>query len=173
MLLTLDIDTTPQHLAESLGDRETEADPTVIACIAHVGLLERLEDELLAVPRYADPIVRHGDRQEVGSMLDIDVDLTVLREFGGIGDQVEPDVEDLSLVDGDMRLAGDIAMGWITSRLQERLHDQMLELAMSLTTPFATSGCVSPCRSRASSGWSPSDSIDRGGHIRAPRRLRA
>lgn len=31
-----------------------------------------------------------------------------------------------------------IAMGWITSRLQERLHDPMLELAMSLTTPFAT-----------------------------------
>ena len=31
-----------------------------------------------------------------------------------------------------------VAMGWITSRLQERLHDPMLELAMSLTTPFAT-----------------------------------
>ena len=31
-----------------------------------------------------------------------------------------------------------IAMGWITSRLQERLHDPMLELATSLTTPFAT-----------------------------------
>jgi monovalent cation/hydrogen antiporter len=30
-----------------------------------------------------------------------------------------------------------VAMGWITSRLQERLHDPMLELAMSLTTPFA------------------------------------
>ena len=29
-------------------------------------------------------------------------------------------------------------MGWITSQLQERLHDPMLELAMSLTTPFAT-----------------------------------
>ncbi|MEX0735199.1 MAG: Na+/H+ antiporter [Steroidobacteraceae bacterium] len=31
-----------------------------------------------------------------------------------------------------------VAMGWITSKLQERLHDPMLELAMSLTTPFAT-----------------------------------
>ncbi len=31
-----------------------------------------------------------------------------------------------------------IAMGWITSRLQERLRDPMLELATSLTTPFAT-----------------------------------
>ncbi len=31
-----------------------------------------------------------------------------------------------------------IVMGWITSRLQERLHDPMLELALSLTTPFAT-----------------------------------
>ncbi|MGB5131379.1 MAG: Na+/H+ antiporter [Steroidobacteraceae bacterium] len=31
-----------------------------------------------------------------------------------------------------------VIMGWITSRLQERLHDPMLELAMSLTTPFAT-----------------------------------
>jgi len=31
-----------------------------------------------------------------------------------------------------------IAMGWITSKLQERLHDPMLELALSLTTPFAT-----------------------------------
>ena len=31
-----------------------------------------------------------------------------------------------------------VAMGWITVRLQERLHDLMLELAMSLTTPFAT-----------------------------------
>jgi CPA1 family monovalent cation:H+ antiporter len=30
-----------------------------------------------------------------------------------------------------------IAMGWVTTRLQERLHDPMLELAMSLTTPFA------------------------------------
>ena len=30
-----------------------------------------------------------------------------------------------------------VAMGWITSQLQERLHDPMLELAMSLTTPFA------------------------------------
>jgi monovalent cation/hydrogen antiporter len=34
-------------------------------------------------------------------------------------------------------LALGIAVGWITSRLQERLHDPMLELAMSLTTPFA------------------------------------
>jgi monovalent cation/hydrogen antiporter len=31
-----------------------------------------------------------------------------------------------------------VAMGWVTSRLQEHLHDPMLELAMSLTTPFAT-----------------------------------
>jgi CPA1 family monovalent cation:H+ antiporter len=31
-----------------------------------------------------------------------------------------------------------IAMGWVTSKLQERLDDPMLELAMSLTTPFAT-----------------------------------
>jgi CPA1 family monovalent cation:H+ antiporter len=31
-----------------------------------------------------------------------------------------------------------LAMGWITSRLQEQLHDPMLELALSLTTPFAT-----------------------------------
>ena len=31
-----------------------------------------------------------------------------------------------------------IAMGWITSQVQERLDDPMLELAMSLTTPFAT-----------------------------------
>ena len=31
-----------------------------------------------------------------------------------------------------------MAMGWITARVQERLHDPMLELAMSLTTPFAT-----------------------------------
>ena len=31
-----------------------------------------------------------------------------------------------------------VAMGWITAQLQERLHDPMLELAMSLTTPFAT-----------------------------------
>jgi CPA1 family monovalent cation:H+ antiporter len=31
-----------------------------------------------------------------------------------------------------------LAMGWITARLQERLHDTMLELALSLTTPFAT-----------------------------------
>jgi monovalent cation/hydrogen antiporter len=31
-----------------------------------------------------------------------------------------------------------MAMGWITARVQERLHDSMLELAMSLTTPFAT-----------------------------------
>ena len=31
-----------------------------------------------------------------------------------------------------------IAMGWTTSRFQERLRDPMLELAMSLTTPFAT-----------------------------------
>jgi monovalent cation/hydrogen antiporter len=31
-----------------------------------------------------------------------------------------------------------VAMGWITSKLQEQLDDPMLELAMSLTTPFAT-----------------------------------
>ncbi len=31
-----------------------------------------------------------------------------------------------------------IVMGWLTSQLQERLHDPMLELALSLTTPFAT-----------------------------------
>ena len=31
-----------------------------------------------------------------------------------------------------------IAMGWITTQIQERLDDPMLELAMSLTTPFAT-----------------------------------
>jgi CPA1 family monovalent cation:H+ antiporter len=30
-----------------------------------------------------------------------------------------------------------VVMGWITARLQERLHDPLLELAMSLTTPFA------------------------------------
>jgi Na+/H+ antiporter len=34
-------------------------------------------------------------------------------------------------------LALGIATGWVTSRIQERLHDPMLELAMSLTTPFA------------------------------------
>ena len=31
-----------------------------------------------------------------------------------------------------------IMMGWFTARVQERLHDPMLELALSLTTPFAT-----------------------------------
>ena len=31
-----------------------------------------------------------------------------------------------------------IAMGWITSKWQERLHNSMLELALSFTTPFAT-----------------------------------
>src|SRR5262245_23149504 len=31
-----------------------------------------------------------------------------------------------------------LVMGWITARLQELLHDPMLELALSLTTPFAT-----------------------------------
>src|SRR5262245_50292031 len=31
-----------------------------------------------------------------------------------------------------------IAMGWLTAKLQERLQDPMLELALSLTTPFAT-----------------------------------
>ena len=31
-----------------------------------------------------------------------------------------------------------VAMGWLTTRLQERLRDPMLELALSLTTPFAT-----------------------------------
>src|SRR4030095_7846417 len=35
-------------------------------------------------------------------------------------------------------LALGIGMGWVTAHLQERLHDPMLELAMSLTTPFAT-----------------------------------
>ena len=31
-----------------------------------------------------------------------------------------------------------VAMGWVTAKLQERLHDPMLELALSVTTPFAT-----------------------------------
>jgi Na+/H+ antiporter len=31
-----------------------------------------------------------------------------------------------------------IGIGWITTKVQERLRDPMLELAMSLTTPFAT-----------------------------------
>jgi Na+/H+ antiporter len=31
-----------------------------------------------------------------------------------------------------------VAMGWLSSKLQEPLRDPMLELAMSLTTPFAT-----------------------------------
>ncbi len=31
-----------------------------------------------------------------------------------------------------------IAVGWFTAKLQERLQDPMLELALSLTTPFAT-----------------------------------
>lgn len=31
-----------------------------------------------------------------------------------------------------------IAMGWVTTKFQERLADPMLELALSLTTPFAT-----------------------------------
>jgi len=31
-----------------------------------------------------------------------------------------------------------IAMGWITAKLQERLRNSMLELALSFTTPFAT-----------------------------------
>ncbi len=46
-------------------------------------------------------------------------------------------------------LALGIAMGWITSRFQERLRDPMLELAMSLTTPFAT---YSLCESLQVSG---------------------
>lgn len=35
-------------------------------------------------------------------------------------------------------LALGLAIGWITAKLQERLRDPMLELATSLTTPFAT-----------------------------------
>jgi monovalent cation/hydrogen antiporter len=35
-------------------------------------------------------------------------------------------------------LAVGLAMGWVTAKLQERLGDPMLELSMSLTTPFAT-----------------------------------
>jgi CPA1 family monovalent cation:H+ antiporter len=35
-------------------------------------------------------------------------------------------------------LALGLAMGWLTARIQERLGDPMLELALSLTTPFAT-----------------------------------
>jgi CPA1 family monovalent cation:H+ antiporter len=35
-------------------------------------------------------------------------------------------------------LAIGLALGWITARVQEHLHDPMLELALSLTTPFAT-----------------------------------
>ena len=35
-------------------------------------------------------------------------------------------------------IAVGLATGWISTRLQQRLHDPMLELAMSLTTPFAT-----------------------------------
>jgi CPA1 family monovalent cation:H+ antiporter len=31
-----------------------------------------------------------------------------------------------------------IAVGWLTARIQERLHDPMLEITMSLTTPFLT-----------------------------------
>jgi monovalent cation/hydrogen antiporter len=42
-----------------------------------------------------------------------------------------------------------IAVGWITSRVQERLHDPRLELAMSLTTPFAA---YSLCESLQVSG---------------------
>ncbi len=42
-----------------------------------------------------------------------------------------------------------IALGWVTTRLQERLHDPMLELAMSLITPFAT---YALCESLAVSG---------------------
>jgi monovalent cation/hydrogen antiporter len=34
-------------------------------------------------------------------------------------------------------LALGVATGWVTSQIQQRLHDPMLELAMSLTTPFA------------------------------------
>jgi CPA1 family monovalent cation:H+ antiporter len=35
-------------------------------------------------------------------------------------------------------LALGLAMGWLTAQVQERLGDPMLELALSLTTPFAT-----------------------------------
>ena len=42
-------------------------------------------------------------------------------------------------------LALGIAMGWITSQIQQRLHDPMLELAMSLTTPLRSIGCASRC----------------------------
>ena len=35
-------------------------------------------------------------------------------------------------------LAIGVGMGWLTARAQERLHDPMLELALSLITPFAT-----------------------------------
>ena len=31
-----------------------------------------------------------------------------------------------------------LAVGWLTTRVQERLHDPMLEVTMSLTTPFLT-----------------------------------
>src|SRR5262249_60890960 len=34
-------------------------------------------------------------------------------------------------------LALGLALGWLTARVQEQLHDPMLELALSLTTPFA------------------------------------
>ena len=59
-----------------------------------------------------------------------------------------------------------------STRLQERLHDPMLELAMSLTTPFATYCCASLCTSPAYSASLQSACIVRAGPMRAVRRRR-
>ena len=84
------------------ADRETEARAAVLAAGRAVGLLERLEDQLLLVARDADARVAHGegehgvraDRASAGEALlgrsapDTQRDAALLRELECVGQQV-------------------------------------------------------------------------------------
>ena len=77
-----------QQAGQLTADRQPQASAAVLAARAAVGLLERLEDDLLLVRRDTDAGIRHGDRHHRGSAVQVVVVVapTILGGFHGQGD---------------------------------------------------------------------------------------
>ena len=85
----LDGDSATEHLAEMLGDRETETGAAILPGRRRVGLAEGLEQPALLLLGHADPGIADDKGDFAGGRTDFEPDATVVGELPGIAQQIE------------------------------------------------------------------------------------